>query len=163
MGLIDKFKQWFGIGGVKIQLDVPAQYDRTGGEAKGKVQVTSKSNQSITKLEVKVVEEWSHGRGAERTTKSIDLGVVSLPGFDIQAGESKTLEFNIPFSYTKSSNENMAEQGGAMGVLGKVAKFADGEKSEFFVKASADVKGTVLAPSDSKPVKMPAEAAAKAA
>jgi hypothetical protein len=42
----------------------------------------------------------------------------------------------------------LAEKGGVMGGLGKLGSFASGEKSEFSITATVDVKGATFDPND---------------
>lgn len=49
-----------------------------------------------------------------------------MTGFAIKAGEKKVY-FTIPFSYSKSASESMAEKGGGMGGIGKMSGFMKGE------------------------------------
>ena len=158
MGFLQTVKQWVGIGGVKFEIMCDAQYpigSGTGNVA-GKLSLMSKSDQHVTKIEVKVVEEKTTGRGAEKSTREYDLGKITLPNseFDIKAGETKTVDFTVPFKVVKSVSDAMKDKGGALGALGKGMAFMDGEKTAYFVKASGSVKGTALGPSASKPIQL---------
>ena len=48
----------------------------------------------------------------------------------------------LPFTVRKSMNDKLKEKGGALGALGKLSSLADAERSEFALKASADVRGS---------------------
>jgi hypothetical protein len=78
---------------------------------------------------------------------------MTLQGFDIKKDEVKEIEFELLFSYAKSSNEAMADKGGVMGGLGKVGSFLDGEKQKYEITATASVKGVTLPPLVSKELK----------
>lgn len=155
MGFFGKVKQFLGIGGVKVELTVPAEIEKAAGNFDGSVTLTTKGELHVLEVTVKLVEEWTTGRGDEKTTKEFELGATTIASaFDIRPGEVKSFPFNLTFELLKSKNEELADQGGALGKLGKVAMFASGEKSVFKVKAEADVKGTALDPGDSKDVKL---------
>ena len=150
MGFLDKVKNVLGIGGVKIQLDVPKEAKKDDGKIKGSVALTSKSDQHIIKVEVKLVEDWSIGRGEQKTEKQFTLGEEVISGeCDIKSGETKTFDFAIPFSMILSKNDKMKNQGGVVGKLGSAGSFLDGERSVYSVSATADVKGVLLIPTKS--------------
>ncbi len=155
MGFFQKIKNFLGIGGVKVELSVPGQASKEEGKIGGTVTLTSKSDQEVLTLKVKVFEEFTTGRGDDKKTKEIDLGSVELPGgFTIKAGETKEVPFDVSFEVVKSNAESLKEKGGALGALGGAAKFAKNEKSAYFVEADADVKGVALDPSDKKGIKL---------
>src|SRR5215813_13748902 len=156
MAIVHKFKQWFGIGGVKFEINSDAQFPKMSGTVTGKVTITSKSDQSLEKIEVKVAEEFSTGRGAEKKTTTYDLGKVTLPdsAFVIKAGETRTVDFQVPFRILKSTADTLQDKGGALGALGKGMSFVNGEKSSYFIIAEGDVKGTLTGPRARKPIRL---------
>ncbi len=155
MGFFDSIKQFFGIGGVKVELQIPPQAPKAGGMIQGNINLTAKSDQHILELEVKLVETWSTGRGEDKEEKEFELGKLNLPApFDMKAGEVRQFPFQLPFQLIKSNNDQLKEKGGALGALGSVAAFADAEKSVFHVVADADVKGTALDPGDKKEIQL---------
>jgi hypothetical protein len=155
MGVFGKLKQMMGIGGVKLEIDVSPEIAKGAGTLTGKLLVSAKSGQSVQKIDITLIEEFSTGRGQERTTREFELGKTTIAQpFEIGAGESKSLDFNLPFRVMKSNSETLKEKGGALGMLGKAASFAGNEKSEFKVKAAASVKGTVLGPSAARPIRL---------
>lgn len=117
--------------------------------------MTTKSEQTIVSMEVKVIEEFTQGRGDDKTTKEYTLGTVKIPGeFVIKPGETKEVPFSVNFELLKTSNDELKEKGGVVGALGSMAKFANAEKSAYFVEAEVDVKSSVLDPSDKKEFKL---------
>ena len=155
MGFMAKVKQWFGIGGVTVDLQCENQISKQAGMVNGAVTLTSKSDLHVLTVDVSLIEEWTTGRGEDKETKDLELGKIRLGGnFDIKAGEEKTVQFQLPFELVKSNAEQLQERGGALGALGSVAKFANNEQSEYFVVADCDVKGTALDPSDKKQVQL---------
>src|SRR5262245_19265509 len=145
--IIGKVKQSVGSGGVKVVCKVADRLSRSGGFVSGELQLTSKSDQLVTELKVELTEEYSTGRGDTKSTVKIPMGDLQLPAnFQIKAGESKVVEFVLPYRVAKSTNDRMAEQGGLLGAMGKVGRFMDAEKSRYKLSASAWVKGTFIPP-----------------
>jgi sporulation-control protein spo0M len=155
MGFFQTIKNKLGIGGVKVSLQIPAQAGKNDGKVEGKITLTTKSEQEVINITVKMLEEYSTGIGAEKKTTTLDLGVVKLPGgFTIKPGDTKEITFSLPYAMVKSENDKMKEQGGLMGKLGSVNSFVSNEKSKFYIDAEADVKSAALDPSDKKEIKL---------
>lgn len=153
MGILAKIKQFFGIGTVKVTLHVPHTFSADESKIDGTVELIAKSNQVIEHIKIEFNEVWSIGRGDEKSEEMFELGKQTLAGFTMKAGETKQIAFTLPFLYSKSRNERMAEKGGITGGLGKVAQFASGEKSKFRITATCDVKGATFDPNDVKELK----------
>ncbi len=156
MSFMQKVKQVLGIGGVKVTLDVPETFSREGDTISGKIKLTSKSDQHITELEVKLEEVWKIRKGDDEEIKEFDLGEwKSNEAFDIKTGETKEFAFALNYQLIKSENDEMQETAGKVGkALGGLGKMMDGEKSTFWLNASADVKGTALDPNDAVEIKL---------
>lgn len=155
MGFFSNLKNKLGIGGVNVELRAPGQAAKADGQISGSVVLTTKSDQEIVSIKVKVLEVYTTGRGDDKKEKTYTLGEVDLPaGFAIKTGETKEIPYTVPFKILKSDNDELKEKGGAMGAIGKLGAFANAEKSEYFVEAEADVKAAALDPSDKKAIKL---------
>lgn len=155
MGIFKKFKDKLGIGGVKVQVKAPGQVAKDDGMVEGTVVLTTKSDQEIKDITVQLLEEFTTGRGDDKETKEFELGEVKLPGgFSISVGETKEIPFSLPFSLVKSNADDLKDMGGALGTIGKLGKFANNEKSRYFIDAEADVASAALDPSDKKEIKL---------
>ena len=148
MSFFNKIKQFFGIGTITVKIEAPATFKTEEGIIKGAVNLTAKSDQVLEYVEIELKEDWTEGRGDDKTEKTFSIGKVKLPGFEMKSGETKSLPFELAFTYSKSSNEDLAGKGGMLGGLGKMAQFATNEKSSFSLVATADVKGATFDPND---------------
>lgn len=148
MSFLNKIKQFFGIGTVSAKLEAPGTFKVEDTEIKGAVTIVGKSDQIIESVEVVLEENWTTGRGDDKKEETFKLGTVKLPGFEIKNGETKRVEFTLPFTYAKSSNEDLAGKGGVLGGIGKLGAFASGESSTFRLVATVDVKGATFDPND---------------
>ena len=54
----------------------------------------------------------------------------------------------------QSNADSLKEKGGALDKIGSLSKFANNEKSAYFVDATVDVKSAYLDPSDKKDIKL---------
>ncbi len=155
MGFLDKVKNVFGIGGVKVKLQVPVEFSKNSDAIDGKIIFTSKSDKKIKDYEIELKEVYKTGRGENEKVKEFELGKIKFnQGFEIKAGETKEYDFSLPFQLLKSKNDQMKEQGGVLGALGKAGSLMDAEKSTYTVETSVSVEGTVFGPTDVKGIKL---------
>lgn len=155
MGFFAKIKQMLGIGTVSVKLNVPGSVSGDAGKLAGSVVLTGKSAQKVKSLEVVMEEEYTTGRGDDKKTQYFNIGTwKDNTAFEIAEGETKTINFEMDIQVHKSSTDKLAEQGGMLGGLGKLAKMADDARSEYRVKAVCDVEGAKLDPQDSIYIKV---------
>lgn len=156
MSFFAKIKQFFGAGTVKVELTTPASVEKASGQLPGSVKLLASSDQQVLEVSVLLEEEWSTGRGEDKTEKTFELGKVVLASqpFEMKAGEEKVFEFVLPFELVKSSADRLKDKGGALGALGSVSAFTNAEKSTYKVKAEADVKGAAFDPSADKEIRL---------
>jgi len=155
VSFFSKIKQGLGIGTASVALQVPGQVAKDSSEIPGKVILTGKSDQKVKSIKVRLIEVYTTGRGEDKKTKEYELGQVELgQPFDLKKDERKEIEFKLPFKLALSGSQSLAEQKGALGALGKMAVFAGNEKSEYQVKAVADLEGVALDPSESTPIRL---------
>ncbi len=155
MSFLNKIKQGLGIGTAKVTLQIPAQVAKDNAQVEGKVLLTAKSAQKVKSIKLRFVERYTTGRGQEQQTKEYELGVLALnTPFELQADETREIEFALPFQLALSSNQSLAEEKGVLGALGKAAVMAKAEKSEYQIEATADLEGVALDPSDTKEIRL---------
>jgi len=163
MGLWAKIKGWLNIGGVKVLLwKYTEPLSKSSPVITGGVLLKSKSDKTVTSLEVKVIEEFTttEGEGDDKKSKTETtvLGSTKFPEhdagvgypFELKAGENK----EQPFSVDVFLNDRLQNYGGMLGSVGKLAAWAAKEKLEYFLVAEASVKGAAFATSDKKKIKI---------
>jgi len=146
MGFFGKLKQMAGVGGVKLQLlpDGNALI-RGGGSLTGNIELTSKTDQQITSIVVKVQEVITVYEGNQNREREYDLGVAEVCGqLEIKAGESKMVPFAVTYSGGRTLSDQLQAQGGALGVMGKIGAIASNEKLQYRLHAHAKVVGTAF-------------------
>ncbi|MBD2769871.1 sporulation protein [Hymenobacter sp. BT664] len=155
MSFFNKVKQFMGLGTLDVKLQVPPHFRATDSAINGKVLITAKSDQSVLKIELELVEKFETGRGDDKKEQEFTLGSLRLDqAFAMKTGESKTVEFSLPFQMLKSNNDHLKEKGGMLGSLGKMAAWASNEKSEYSFTATVDVQGASFDPSDTVDIKL---------
>ena len=155
MAIFSKIMQFFGAGTVKVSLETSGEVQRASGMCPGKITLVAKSDQEVISVNVKLVEVWQIGKGESRTMKEFELGKSQVSDkIVMKSGEVLTFEFSLPFSTINSRNDDYKEKGGVVGALGKVGSLLDGEKSNFWLTATADVRGAAFDPNDTKQIKL---------
>lgn len=156
MSFFGKIKQGLGIGTAGIELTVPGTVDKTSGAVTGSLVITAKSDQKVKAVRLRFTETHTSGSGENRKAREYVLGetVIGDGPFDLRKDERREIAFTLPFSLNQSSAQQLADKGGALGALGKVAVFAANEKSEFYVRAMADLEDVALDPTDVKTIRL---------
>lgn len=152
MGFFDKIKGWLNIGGVKVKIEgLNPNVKKSNNQLGAKVVLATKNDKQVLGLTYKFMLRKTKGSGEQKEVKEFTIGSSSsTEGFELKAGQTKTLDFTIPYSIEKT----LADMGGVLGGIGKPAAFASGEKLEYYVTAVASVKGAAFDPSDTVYVKV---------
>jgi hypothetical protein len=163
MGLWSTIKGWLNIGGVKVLLwKYSEPLSKANPVITGSVLLKSKGDKTVTTLEVKVIEEHTTTEGSgedkEKETETTVLGSCKFP--DLEPGIGYPLELKAgqdkdqPFTLRVAMPDRLQTRSGVLGGVGKLAAFASGEKVEYFLVASASVKGAAFATTDKKKLKI---------
>ena len=105
------------------------------------------TEKEVRRVVSKFVLRRTTGRGDQKQTKETVLGQDVNDGtFQLKPGERKVLDMSISYALDKE----LKAMGGVLGGLGKIGAFTSGEKDEFLLITTADVKGTALSPSAQK-------------
>jgi hypothetical protein len=144
MGLMDTIKGWFNIGGVTVKLkDVNPLISKSKNTITGQAILTTGSDKTVLKMEYKFVLKKTTGSGEDKKTDEFVIGYTeAAEPFEIKKGETKTIDFTINYALEKT----LADMGGVLGTVGKVANWLSTDKLEYFVICLCDVKGAAFDP-----------------
>lgn len=146
-GFFDKVKQWLGIGGVKIDLQLDPNITWQTTHVAGKIVLTTKSQQTINQAKVKMTDIYKYKIGDSYRTKEYPMGNIEIPGtLVINPGETKAIDFDLPIAFHKSAEDKLKEEGGVLKALGTAGSFLKGSSDQYVLEASVDVVGTALDP-----------------
>ncbi len=147
--MLGKVKTWLGIEGVKIELLIPEKLDSTLNEVVGKIRLSSKNAQTVTSIEVNMIEKYSRGRKEEKLTDEYLMGTIKLEKeISIPAEQSVELSFTLPYKQKKSEVDKLGDNNFILGGLTKALKWFEKVSSEYRLEATAKVKGVALDPFD---------------
>jgi hypothetical protein len=146
MSFLNTVKGWFNIGGVNVRLQgINPHVSRSGSQIDGSVLLSSKGDKHILKLTYRFLVRRKTGTGQQKTLVDSTIAeVVDTNAFDMTAGETKTLQFSIPYVIPKE----LYDQGGVIGAIGSIGATLIRARSTFHVLAVCDVRGTALDPMD---------------
>jgi sporulation-control protein spo0M len=153
--MFGKVKKWLGIEGVKVALVLPEMAFEQVGAVSGQLVFHSKYAQTVTAVQLKMIEKYSRGRGKERLVDEYLLGEITLRRrIEVPANEAVAIDFTLPFQPVKSRVDEFGDQNVLAGTLVKAAKMLRNVNSEYRIEAEADVEGTALNPFDMKALKL---------
>ena len=144
--MFKKIKNMFGIDGVKISLDAPAELDLGNKIVKFNLIVTSKSDLVLDSVSIKLIEKYKRGWGDSKLINEYVL-YENVEDLDllISPEEKLTAPMTVSFNYTKSAVEKLAEKR-ILRPFVKIAMLAKRVKSTFRLEVVAKVKGVRMNP-----------------
>ena len=157
MGFFDKVKGFLNVGGVSCKIkQVENPFPAGDTCMKGTFVLTSDSDRQVLSYTARFYKKTTKKEDGEEKTETETLGKCSSKDymyndeypFEIAKGESKELSFLMT---DVNCPPSLAAESGVVGAIGKMAAFASkmsGEKVEYFVEVTADVKGTPFDPTD---------------
>ena len=145
--MLNKVKNWFGIEGVKMDILLPDDIRSVDGLFSGFLVFNSMTSQEIINVNIKMVDRYGRGRGAERLVNEYVLGdLVIDKSIIIEANVETKLSFAFSFKYVTAPIDDFASKNILFKGLANVAKKVSKVNSEFRIEAEAKVKGTALNP-----------------
>jgi len=147
--MFGKVKRWLGIEGVKVTMILPAAVKASYGVVEGHLKFESMHDQVITHVRVTLMEKYIRGRWKNKLADLYKLGEIELKEeIEVPADTPITIDFKLPFTLSKSEMDELAEKNIVFRKLVNTAKALKNVKSEFYMQAEAEVKGTALSPFD---------------
>lgn len=152
---LNKFKRWFGIEGVKVEvvLDEPQQLSAHALE--GSLRFTSMHAQTVREIRLKLIERYARGRGADRLVDDYVLGEVVLSrAFVVPAEQVVAVDFTLPFQQLESEIDRMGARNLLLNGVAKLARLSRRVRSTYRLEVKAMVEGTTLHPYEKVPVRL---------
>lgn len=141
-------KQWLGIEGIKLELELPERFSVDQGALEGKVRMYSKNAQTVSGLRLVLIEKYTRGRDADQLVDEYMLGELIIRDEILVPAEGEIVEvpFSLPFEPMESEVDGFANKNFLFKGLAWVARKTRSAESEFRVEAEAQVKGVGLSP-----------------
>ena len=151
MAMFKKVKDWLGIEGVKLVLDVPETIDIDTKTLKGHFTISTQSAQYLEEITFTLKERYRRGRRKSKLIDEYVLGKMTLPlHMQIQPTDVVHRPFEIRFDEMKSGMDRFGDRNILYKGISALAKLVKNAKSEYFILAEVSVKGNRLKPYDQK-------------
>ena len=145
--MIKKMKKWFGIEGVKLEIEIPESVREADGRINGVLRFQSMNEQTVTSIKVVMIERYSRGRGKEKLIDEYELGYLTMEEeIVIPADEIIEVPFILPFHLAKSDVDEFGDKNLVFAQVSRFARIIRNAKSSFRVEAEANVQGVGFNP-----------------
>lgn len=147
--MLKKVKDWLGIEGVKVALEIPEKFDLDKQVIEGRCLISSQSEQFIESLTVVLKEKYTRGRRKSKLIDEYTLGELSID-VDQSISKDQVIEqsFKLTFSQMKSPVENFGDKNFLFRGISGLARILKNAKSDYTLYAELTVKGNKLKPYD---------------
>ncbi len=140
-------KNWLGIEGVKIEIEVNDKLDPKKDTVDGSLLFYSKREQLVEHVDIKLIEKYTRGRRKNKLINEYILGEMEYDKqIEVPAEQFIQLEFSLPFRVIKSDMDRYADWSFITRGLVEVAKKVKNARSEYRIEVSARVKNTAMHP-----------------
>lgn len=151
--MLGKVKLYFGIEGLKMDLEIPDSFSLHEQSIHGSIRLHSKSAQVINSLTVILIESYQRGRGKDLRTNDYEWGKISLKeNISIPSNGQKIIDFRLPFNAQLSKIDALGAKSVVLKKFTNLMKLSKNAKSEFNIIVKADVEGTALNPEVKKKI-----------
>lgn len=151
--MIKKVKQWLGIEGVKLELNIPQGQRLSNQFISGTAHFQSMHEQTVTGIRFVLIEKYSRGRGEEQLIDEYELGSIELnETFVVKPEEEIIKPFQISFNLMQSEVDQWGSKNILNKQLAKAARWVRKAQSQYRVEAEARVKGVALNPFDKQTI-----------
>jgi hypothetical protein len=149
--MLGKVKQWLGIEGVKLVVDIPAGQALANASLHGTLQMQSMNPQTVTGIRIVLIERYSRGRGEELLVDEYELGRWELnETFEVLPETIVERNFDLHFEQLRSAVDEWGDANVINRQAAKLARWMRKASSQYRVEAEAKVKGVALNPFDKK-------------
>ncbi len=151
--MIGKVKDFFGIEGTQVELQLSAAPRRGEQCLRGLILLSSLRPQTVTGLHLRLEERYARGRGDERLINTYLLGELkSQEPIELAARELVELPFELSFSERLSPAEAQARRSPVLRPLQYLAAKALDVQSTYTLHCDVHVRGLTLQPRTTLPV-----------
>lgn len=153
--MLGRVKLFFGIEGLKLDVQTPAEFHIQDKVIEGAIRLHSKSPQTIQSVEIKLVETYQRGRGKDKRTNDYLWGkIVWKEQIHIPAYGEKIIDFRLPVTPQLSGMDEMAGRSLVHSKIASLASLIKNASSAFYIEVSAHIEGTALNPTEKKVISL---------
>lgn len=151
--MFGKVKKWLGIEGVKVELVLPETVAKNSKAVKGQLRFFSKNPQTVVEIKLVMIEKYSRGRRDNKKIDEYQIGEITFEQkIKVPAEEPIEIDFELPFTVSKSEMDEMQDSNLIFGSIARTAKWLRAVNSEYRIEVYAKVSGVALDPFDRRKV-----------
>lgn len=144
--MLDRIKNWLGIEGVKLSLDLPDSTRADAHSLIGILNLTTLKEQRIEGISFSLIETYTRGRGdAKRIDDTILAQEHRIVNLHLKDKSTFAYPFELPFVYYQSNIERISRKI-ILRPFTSAMKLIHGAKSVYHLNVSLQVKGNKLQP-----------------
>lgn len=145
--MIGRVKNWLGIEGLKVALDVPEVASLRGQLVKGKVQLHSRKKETVDKITIQLIERYRRGRKKDKLINEYVLAtLVWEKPLEIPAGQVVEIPFRLEFERYNSPLDDFSDKNWIFKKMAGAVRLAENAHSDFRVEVTARAKSIALDP-----------------
>lgn len=151
--MINKFKNWLGIEGVKARIDLDEPLSKEDSTINGSLDLYTIRAQSIQNIEIRLIEKYKRGKKESLKIDEFVLGSKSFNlGFTIEAGASRNIPFSLKFQMLESSIDKFGNKNFLTKGIVKLLKKEQQVSSSYRLEVTINGTGSALPPKFNFPV-----------
>ncbi|MFT4567241.1 MAG: hypothetical protein ACI9FN_002206 [Saprospiraceae bacterium] len=145
--MLKKVKDWLGIEGVNVDLEVTEEFRLKDELVEGLIRISSQSDQFVEKATISLKEKYKRGRRKSKLIDEYQLGQQEiLINKAIARDEIIEQVFQLNFSPIKSAMDRWGDKNFIFRGISGIAKLAKNAHSTYEVIVEIAVKGNKLKP-----------------
>ncbi len=145
--MIGDIKNWLGIEGLKIEIDMPEEWNSENQKVGGKLFLFSKRPQQLQGIEMRLIERYTRGRGKNKLMTDYILGQQNVKiNMEIVPEQIYEVNFDLPYSILESEVDRMEDWNFITKYMVNVAKQVKNAHSIYWLEVQAKVDGAAMNP-----------------
>ena len=108
--MLGKLKKVLGIEGIKVQLILDTPVDKKNKKISGELKFTTKTKGKVNKINIKLVERYSRGRGKSKLVDEYTIAMLEMnDSFEITPEEIIEIPFSMNYEIALSQMDKNAK------------------------------------------------------
>ena len=151
--MINKFKNWLGIEGVKVNIEFQEPIKKEDLCLAGTIELYTIRTQQIENIQIRLIEKYKRGKKESLKIDEFVLGSKQIQmDFTLEEGQAKSLPFNLDFEILESSMDKLGNKNfltkGLVSLLKKEQKVSSSYKLEIIINGT----GSAIPPKFNFPI-----------
>jgi hypothetical protein len=151
--MINKFKNWLGIEGVKANIEFQEPLKKEDLCLHGKLELYTIRSQRVENIQLRLIEKYKRGKKDSLKIDEFVLGSKQIQlDFTLEEGQAKSIPFNLDFEILESSMDKLGNKNfltkGLVSLLKKEQKVSSSYRLEVLINGT----GSAIPPKFNFPI-----------